>query len=204
MPYAWSSNADPNNAVADTGLSRVAADEVACGNGTAANRTCILDVAIESASVGQQTVTGGDYTNSTSTASTLFSWTLPVTSVAKNYRYSCDIMWESTAATVTGPQWGVNLSAAPTQLTAMSETEIGLAGTDINGYLSNTTTGHQNLGVGTAGGVTTTNYRAKIWGTIEGAAAAGSTFIIDAAALSSVTSTLNVRRGSGCLLTASN
>jgi hypothetical protein len=55
-----------------------------------------------------------------------------------------------------------------------------LAGADINGHNLNTTTGHQNVGVGTAGGATITNYWAKMWGTIEGAAVAGSTFIIDA------------------------
>src|SRR5205807_1012221 len=41
---------------------------------------------------------------------------------------------------------------------------------------------------------------AKIWGTIEGAPAAGSTFIINAASTSGTTATLNIRRGSGCTL----
>lgn len=150
--------------------------------------------------VGTQVVTGADYTNSTNVASTVFSWALPATAVAANYRYTCDILWESTAASLTGPQFGVNISAAPTQLTAMNSVQNTLAGADVNGYISNTTTGHQNVGAGTAAGVAATNYWAKMWGTIEGAAVAGSTFIIDAAALSSVTSTLNIRRGSGCYL----
>lgn len=156
--------------------------------------------AILQATIGTQIVSGADYTNSTTTPSTLFSWTLPATTAAKTYRYTCDIMWESTAATLTGPQFGVNISAAPTQLTSANSVQNTLAGADVNGYISNTTTGHQNVGVGTAAGATATNYWAKIWGTIEGAPVAGSTFIIDAAALSNTTSTLNIRRGSGCTL----
>jgi len=147
-----------------------------------------------------QTVTGADYTNATTTPSTVFSWTLPATAVAQNYKYSCDMLWESTAATLTGPQFGVNLSAAPTQLTAANSVQNTLAGADINGYISNTTTGSQSVGTGTAAGVASTNYWARMWGTIEGAATAGSTFIINAAALSNTTSTVNIRRGSSCKL----
>jgi hypothetical protein len=150
--------------------------------------------------VGTQTVTGADYTNTTTTPSTVFSWTLPATAVAKNYRYTCDIMWESTAATLVGPVFGVNISAAPTQLTAAASVQNTLAGADVNGYLSNTTTGSQTLVTSAAAGVTSTNYWAKIWGTIEGAAVAGSTFIINAASTSGTTASLNIRRGSGCYL----
>lgn len=164
-------------------------------------KTGLLTAAnIIQSTVGTQVVSGADYTNSTTTPSTVFSWTLPATAAAKNYRYTCDIMWESTNTTLTGPQFGVSISAAPTQLTSSNSVQNTLAGADINGYISNTTTGHQNVGVGTAAGVTNTNYWAKIWGTIEGAPVAGSTFIIDAAALSNTTSTLNIRRGSGCTL----
>jgi hypothetical protein len=150
--------------------------------------------------VGTQIISGADYTNSTVTPSTVFSWTLPATSAAKTYRYTCDIMWESTNTTLVGPVFGVNISAAPTQLTAAAAVQNTLAGADINGYLSNATTGSQTLVTGTAAGVTNTNYWAKIWGTIEGAAVAGSTFIINAAATSGSTATLNIRRGSGCSL----
>lgn len=148
--------------------------------------------------VGVQTITGADYTNTTTTPSTVFSWTLPATTVAKNYRYTCDILWESTAATLVGPVFGLNISAAPTQLTGNAAVQNTLAGADVNGYLSNNTTGSQTLVTSGAAGVTTTNYWAKIWGTIEGAAVAGSTFIINAASTSGVTASLNIRRGAGC------
>jgi hypothetical protein len=147
-----------------------------------------------------QTVSGADYTNSTVTPSTVFSWTLPATAAAKNYTYTCDIMWESTGVTLVGPVFGVNISAAPTQLTAAGSVQNALAGADVNGYLSNTTTGSQTLVTSTAAGATTTNYWAKIWGTIEGAPTAGSNFIINAASTSGTTATLNVRRGSSCKL----
>lgn len=147
-----------------------------------------------------QTITGADYTNTTVTPSTLFSWTLPATAVAKNYKYSCDIMWESTAATLVGPVFGLNISAAPTQLTGAASVQNTLAGADINGYLSNTTTGSQTLVTSSAAGVTSTNYWARIWGTIEGAPTAGATFIINAASTSGTTASLNVRRGGSCKL----
>lgn len=146
------------------------------------------------------TVTGADYTNATVTPSTVFSWTLPPTPTAQNYRYTCDILWESTAATLVGPVFGVNLSAAPTQLTANAHVSTAVAGTYTTGYLSNTTTGSQTLITSAAAAVTSTNYPAKIWGTIEGAPTAGSTFIINAAATSGTTANLNIRRGSACKL----
>jgi hypothetical protein len=154
--------------------------------------------------LGTQTVSGADYTNTGTTPSTVFSWALPSTSAGKNYRYRCDIMWESTAATLVGVVLGVNLSAAPTQLTSSAAVQNTLAGADINGYISNATTGHQTVVTGGAAGVTSTNYWAKIWGTIEGANTAGSTFIIDAAATSGTTANLNIRRGSGCTMLATN
>lgn len=147
-----------------------------------------------------QTVTGADYTNATVTPSTVFSWTLPATAAAQNYKYTCDIMWESTAATLVGPVFGLNISAAPTQLTGAASVQNALAGADINGYLSNTTTGSQTLVTSTAAGVTSTNYWAKIWGTIEGSPTAGATFIINAASTSGTTASLNIRRGSSCKL----
>lgn len=147
-----------------------------------------------------QTVTGADYTNATVTPSTVFSWTLPATAAAQNYKYTCDIMWESTAVTLVGPVFGLNISAAPTQLTGAASVQNTLAGADINGYLSNTTTGSQTLVTSTAAGVTSTNYWAKIWGTIEGSPTAGATFIINAASTSGTTASLNIRRGSSCKL----
>lgn len=155
---------------------------------------------IAQASVGTQIVSGADYTNSTTTPSTVFSWTLPATSAAKTYRYSCDIMWESTNTTLVGPVFGVNISAAPTQLTASAQVSTAVAGTYTTGYLSNATTGSQTLITSAAAAVTSTNYPAKIWGTIEGAPTAGSTFIINAASTSGTTATLNIRRGSACYL----
>lgn len=146
------------------------------------------------------TVSGADYTNTTVTPSTVFSWTLTPSTVARSYRYNCDILWESTAATLVGPVFGVNLSAAPTQLTASAAVQNTLAGADVNGYLSNTTTGSQTLVTSSAAGVTSTNYWAKIWGTIEGAPVAGSTFIINAASTSGTTANLNIRRGSSCTM----
>jgi hypothetical protein len=160
----------------------------------------VLAAGIIQSTLGTKSITGADYTNSTNTASTVFSWALPATASAKTYRFNCSMLWESTNTTVTGPQFGVNLSAAPTQLTVSTAVQTSAAGATVTGYISNTTTGHQNVGTGTAGGATTTNYQAEIWGTIEGAAVAGSTLIIDAAALSSTTSTLNIRRGGSCTL----
>jgi hypothetical protein len=151
---------------------------------------------------GIQTVTGADYTNATVTPSTVFSFTLPHTDAAKTYKYSCDIMWESTAATLVGPVFGVNISAAPTQLTAAAAVQGALTGTDVNGYLSNTTTGSQTLVTSGAAAVTSTNYWAKIWGTIEGSPTAGATFIINAASTSGTTASLVIRRGSSCSLEA--
>lgn len=147
-----------------------------------------------------QTVTGADYTNSTVTPSTVFSWTLPATAAAKNYKYTCEIMWESTGVTLVGPVFGLNLSAAPTQLTGAAAVQNALTGVDVNGYLSNTTTGSQTLVTSSAAGVTSTNYWARIWGTIEGSPTAGATFIINAASTSGTTATLNIRRGSACKL----
>lgn len=147
-------------------------------------------------------ISAADYTNSTTTPSTVCSFTLPPTGAAKTYLYNCDFLWESTAATLTGPVIGLNISAAPTQLTGEETEWFAVAGTFATGYLSNTTTGSQTLLTGTAAGVTTTNYPLKIQGTIEGAPTAGSTFIINAAALSNTTSTLNIRRGGQCRITA--
>jgi hypothetical protein len=154
---------------------------------------------------GIQTVTGADYTNSTVTPSTVFSFTLPPTVAAKTYKYSCDIMWESTGVTLVGPVFGLNISAAPTQLTGSAWANYSsVAGAQLatTGYLSNTTTGSQTLITATAAGVTSTNYLAKIWGTIEGSPIAGATFIINAASTSGTTATLNIRRGSACTLEA--
>ena len=147
-----------------------------------------------------QTISGADYTNTTVTPSTVFSWTLPATAVAQNYRYTCDLLWESTAATLVGPVFGLNISAAPTQLTGLASVQNTLAGADVNGYLSNTTTGSQTLVTSSAAGVTSTNYWAKISGTIEGSPTAGATFIINAASTSGTTASLNIRRGSACKL----
>jgi hypothetical protein len=151
---------------------------------------------------GIQIVSGADYTNSTTTPSTVFSWTLPATAAAKTYAYTCDILWESTNTTLVGPVFGVNISAAPTQLTAAASVQNTLAGADVNGYLSNTTTGSQTVVTSAAAGVASTNYWAKIWGTIEGSPTAGATFIINAASTSATTATLNIRRGSRCELEA--
>ena len=200
--YTWSNSATAvtvGNAQ-DTGLGRGAAGIVTVDTSAIGNGLGTLQAALVQTSVGTQTISGADYTNSTTTPSTVFSWTLPATTGAKNYRYKCDIMWESTAATLVGPVFGVNISAAPTQLTAAAAVQNTLAGADINGYLSNATTGSQTLVTSSAAGVTSTNYWAKIWGTIEGAATAGSTFIINAASTSGTTALLNIRRGSGCTL----
>jgi hypothetical protein len=151
--------------------------------------------------VANQVISGADYTNSTTTPSTVFSWTLPATGAAKNYIYTCKIMWESTNTTLVGPVFGVNISAAPTQLTANGVVQSALTGTDTTGYLSNTTTGSQTLVTSSAAGVTSTNYWADIWGTIEASPTAGATFIINAASTSATTATLNIRRGSSCQLT---
>ncbi len=59
---------------------------------------------------------------------------------------------------MTGSQFGVNLSAAATQLTAANSVQNSLTGADINGHFLNTTTGPQKVGVGAAGGVRITNY----------------------------------------------
>jgi hypothetical protein len=165
-------------------------------------KTGLLTAAnIIQSTVGTQTVSGADYTNSTTTPSTLFSWTLPATAAAKNYRYTCDITWESTNTTLVGPVFGLNMSAAPTQLTGTGIVNSSLTTvSQAELYLSNTTTGSQTLVTGAAAAVTATNYSAKIYGTIEGAPVAGSTFIINAASTSGTTATLNIRRGSGCTL----
>jgi hypothetical protein len=142
-------------------------------------------------------VSGADYTNSTVTPSTVWTFTLPATPAARSYRWwTSDVLWESTNTTLVGPVIGVSVSAAPTQLTANAWVQTALAGTDTTGYLSNNTTGSQTLITGAAAGVTTTNYRLAVWGTIEGAPAAGSTFLINAASTSGTTATLNIRRGS--------
>lgn len=156
---------------------------------------------------GTQIISGADYTNSTVTPSTVFSWTLPPTAAAKNYRYLCSITWESTNTTLVGPVFGLNISAAPTQLTGTGYVKSALnsiTNAEAEGYISNTTTGSQTLVTGNAAGVTSTNYKAEIWGTIEGAPTAGSTFIINAASTSGTTATLNIRRGSSCVMTSTN
>lgn len=145
-----------------------------------------------------QTVSAADYANATTTPSTLFTWTLPATPTARNYYYSCEIMWLSTTATAVGPVFGLNISAAPTQLTGNAQVSTAVAGTYTTAYLSNTTTGSQTLITSAVAAVQNTNYPAKIWGTIEGAAAAGSTFTINAAATSAFN--LGIRRGSFCIL----
>lgn len=152
------------------------------------------------ASTGTQAITGADYTNSTTGQTTVFTWTLPATAAAKTYHYECNMLWESTNTTLVGPVFAVNISAAPTQLTANAQVNTALAGTYTTGYLSNATTGSQTLITSAAAGATTTNYPARIWGTIEGSPTAGATFTITAAATSSTTATLNIRRGSTCSL----
>lgn len=152
---------------------------------------------------GTQIISAADYTNSTVTPSTVFSWTLPPTAAAKTYRYACTITWESTNTTLVGPVFGLNISAAPTQLTGTGYVKSALnsiTNAEAEGYLSNATTGSQTLVTGNAAAITSTNYEAKIWGTIEGAPTAGSTFIINAASTSGTTATLNIRRGSSCIL----
>lgn len=152
-------------------------------------------------STGTQIMSGADYTNSTTTPSTLFSWSLPATAAAKTYRYTCDITWRSTNTTLIGPVLGINMSAAPTQDTSTVIIYSSLSTyAPVETYISNATTGHQNVATGAAAAVTNTDYNAKMYGTIEGAPTAGSTFIIDAAATNGTTATLNIRRGSGCTL----
>lgn len=194
-----SSTASDNVGVIEFGVAAPTGDALEIQNSSAVAMASIGPSGIVQ-SAGTQIVSGADYTNSTVTPSTVFSWTLPPTVSAKTYRYSCTGLWESTNTTLVGPVFGVSISAAPTQLTALASVQNTLAGADVNGYLSNTTTGSQTVVTGGAAGVTSTNYWFTISGTIEGAPTAGSTFIINAASTSGTTATLNIRRGSSCHL----
>jgi hypothetical protein len=151
-------------------------------------------------SAGSQIVTAADYSNSTVTPSTIVSWTLPPTVSAKTYSYSCRGIWESTGVSLVGLVLGVDISAAPTQITAGGEIEGALSGTNATGYISNVTTGNQTVITGGAAGVTSTPYLFEIYGTIEAAPTAGSTFSITGASTSGTTATVVVKRGFGCTL----
>jgi hypothetical protein len=149
---------------------------------------------------GTQTVSGANYTNATTTPSTIFSWTLPPTGAAKNYAYTCHIIWESTGTALTNLILGVNISAAPTQITSGGYITYALAGTQNTGYISNATTGNQTVITGTLAGVTATPYEAELSGTIEASPTAGATFTVTGTETAAVTQTVSVMRGSWCAL----
>lgn len=150
--------------------------------------------------VGNQIISGADYTNATTTPSTLWSWTLPPTVSAKTYSYACTGFWQG-SSTSTTLALGVNISAAPTQTTANAIIVTAVAGTFTTGYISNTTTGAQNVLTSAVAGASTTNYPFRFFGTIEGAATAGSTFTITGAA-GVASTTVTVKRGASCRLEA--
>jgi hypothetical protein len=99
---------------------------------------------------------------------------------------------------------GINISAAPTQVTASAFIQSALTGTDTSAHISNATTGAQTVLTGAAAGATSTYYKFSIYGNIEAAPTAGSTFTITGATTSNTTTTINVPRGSACYLFATS
>lgn len=147
---------------------------------------------------GMPILSAANYTNSTVTASTILTLTLPATSAAKSYQYSCEGMWESTNTTLAGLVLGVNMSAAPTQLTSAAVIQTSVGGATSTGYISNASTGNQTVTTGGAAAVTSTPYKFSIFGTIEGAPTAGATLTITGASTTATTATVAVMRGFAC------
>jgi hypothetical protein len=150
------------------------------------------------ASGSSMVIGAGDYTNATTSPTAIFNLPLPATTVARNYRYSCNFMWQSTTATAVGPVFSTTLSAAPTNYTSAGIVQNTLAGADTTGYVSTAATTIQTVVTGGVAGVQNTEYWATLWGNIEGANTAGSTWTISANATSAFN--LAIKRGSSCFI----
>ena len=199
-------NSNTTSLVQDDNIGGLTVQGSNCSSSSTFNASCVLTYyasgGILSTSPGFQgnggtrKLVGADYSNSTTTPSTVVSWTLPAmpSTGLLSYGYRCDFIWENTTGTTGSLVLGVNISSAPTQITAGGKIENALSGAEATGYISNATTGNQTVITGSNPGVVNTPYYATIFGTIESAATTGGTFAITGKS-STATQNIVIKRG---------
>jgi len=180
---------------ASEGMSRSANGVIAFGNGTATNKTALLQSGMTvfvasnfttAANTNLQTITG-------------LSWTFPAT--ALNWSFDCDIAYSqatASAAVAFGIQAATN---NPTNIfaTGIQQITVGPPATSVAGTLATlATTTATNIVSGTPG-ATGTNYTVHLGGTIELGASANTINIMVSTATSG--DAVTVLRGSRCSLT---
>ena len=190
----WSSSGTDASAGHVAGFSNeVAAGEViGVGNGTQGDESATLR------SANTQRVSGANYTNATTTPSSVFSWTALQTEVNKTWNFDCRMVWQGSAGTTTlnlyiaSAQTPVNEAATATVYTT-------LAGTETDATVSSGASGNVQIITSAVPGATGTNYKAILTGGVELNAATASTFTILAAAGTTGTVTI-LRDASFCTL----
>jgi len=191
--YGWSTGAGSLTTL-ETVLNR--ADKNIISSGTTIGTA---EDAWFAGSQGLKQVTAADVSSSTTTSpptTTLFTFTLPATTTARNYSWNCRIYYSASATTL-GLLVGVNSSIAPTSMLHHARIYSTLTGTATDAITTSTTSGSIVTLAG-ANATITTPLEADLDGTIE-EAVAGGTLIINYNATSA--GTLTIKRGSFCSAT---
>lgn len=190
---------------ADVGISRLAADTIAFGNGTASNDTAIIvNSGMRVALTADWTMgTGGTVTSAGpniigSGGGVPLTFTLPL--LAKSYKFECDlIVGQATAATantwslLTATNGATNVTAGYQMGTAATAMAVG-AVTD----QTSTTTAFAIAPNWTLGG-TATKMPVHIWAEVEGASASGTVLSLELTS-GAVADLITIYRGSNCTL----
>jgi len=138
--------------------------------------------------------TAADYSNATTTPSAFANWSLPA--AALTWSFDCQLAYQSSATTAT-LALSINAQQAPTSQMATAEIYTNTSAALTTATVTSTAAGTVAVLTGGTPAVTAANYIARIFGTIEATATAG-TFAVQAAA--GGTGTVTIKRGSFCRL----
>lgn len=142
--------------------------------------------------------TASDFTTSSATLVTLFTWNLPT--VAANYSFDCKLVYSQQTAGA-GLLLGIeSANVSPTSLMVSARifsTNIGTS-TDATSTITNTTA--TTVLTGAAPGAINTNYQADMYGTIEAPAAGPGIALNVKVATANVLDQITILRGSYCQL----
>lgn len=186
----WS-NATANFTTLDGCLFRVDKNilGVNTGSGTSANGY-LSTTALKQITVANATTTS--VANPPTNA--IFTYTLPATTTARNYTFSCTILYQSSVNTA-GLILGVNSSVAPTSMLHHARIFSTKTGTATDDTITSTTSGNILTLAGANAAAGTTSYQADFYVTIEEPATGGTLTINDAA---TGAATITILRGSSC------
>lgn len=187
----WTSTADPNNSVCDTGISRGAAKITYVGNGTAGDKSGFIQS-------GNTVRVASDFTTANNTSLqtiTGLSWTFPA--VAANYSFHCSILYSQATAAVSN-QFGIQAATnSPTNIQA-SGIVYTSASVSTAGNIATLATTTATPFVTFTPSATATNFVALFEGTLELPASANTINIM--VSTSAGADAITIRRGSYCQL----